>query len=86
MRIIKESKKLIVRGPIKQTSESQLKQQIAKLIQKNNAMANTTLPHFQTSKTSNKAFGGVCAFAANTHVGTVRKVNEDRISIILNVI
>jgi protein phosphatase PTC2/3 len=28
----------------------------------------------------------VKAFAANTNVGTVRKTNEDRISIILNVI
>lgn len=35
---------------------------------------------------SSKAFGSVKAFAANTNVGTVRKANEDRISIILNVI
>jgi len=63
-----------------------MKQQIAKLVQKNKAQVNTTLPFFQPSKTSNKAFGGVCAFAANTNVGTVRKGNEDRISIILNVI
>jgi len=33
-----------------------------------------------------KPFGPVRSFAANTNVGTVRKVNEDRISIILNVI
>lgn len=35
---------------------------------------------------SNKAFGIVRSFAANTNVGTVRKANEDRIAIILNVI
>ena len=35
---------------------------------------------------SSKAFGSVKSFAANTNVGTVRKANEDRISIILNVI
>ena len=38
------------------------------------------------SKTSNKKFGVVKSFAANTHVGLVRKANEDRIAIILNVI
>jgi hypothetical protein len=35
---------------------------------------------------SNKSFGAVKSFAANTHVGLVRKANEDRIAIILNVI
>ena len=44
------------------------------------------MPFFQTSKVSSKAFGAVKAFAANTNVGIVRKANEDRISIILNVI
>jgi len=44
------------------------------------------LPLFQNSKTSNKKFGIVRSFAANTHVGLVRKANEDRIAIILNVI
>jgi len=41
---------------------------------------------FQNSKTSNKKFGVVKSFAANTHTGLVRKANEDRIAIILNVI
>lgn len=41
---------------------------------------------FQNSKTANKKFGVVKSFAANTHVGLVRKANEDRIAIILNVI
>ena len=31
-----------------------------------------------------KPFGPVRSFAANTNVGTVRKVNEDRISIVLD--
>lgn len=44
------------------------------------------LPNFQNSKTSNKKFGVVKSFAANTHVGLMRKANEDRIAIILNVI
>jgi hypothetical protein len=46
----------------------------------------STLPIFQISKTSTKKFGTVKSFAANTHVGLVRKSNEDRIAIILNVI
>ena len=57
---------------------------MAKLLQKNQPQS--TLPFFQTSKVSSKAFGSVKAFAANTNVGIVRKSNEDRISIILNVI
>ena len=44
------------------------------------------LPMFQNSKTAEKKFGTVRSFAANTHVGLVRKSNEDRIAIILNVI
>lgn len=86
MRTLKENPIYKKKGTSKKTAEPQLKQQIAKLIQKNNAQVNTTLPFFQSSKTSSKPFGGVCAFAANTNVGTVRKGNEDRIAIILNVI
>ncbi len=41
---------------------------------------------FTNSKTASKKFGVVQSFAANTHVGLVRKANEDRIAIILNVI
>lgn len=48
--------------------------------------ASSFLPTFQSSKTANKKFGVVKSFAANTHVGLVRKANEDRIAIILNVI
>ena len=47
---------------------------------------NRGLRTFTHSKVSMKPFGPVRSFAANTNVGTVRKVNEDRISIILNVI
>lgn len=35
---------------------------------------------------SSKSFGVVKSFSANTNVGTVRKYNEDRIAIILNVV
>ncbi len=47
---------------------------------------NHGLPNFQTSKISNKTFGSVRSFSANTNVGLVRQYNEDRIAIILNVI
>ena len=67
-----------------QTASQQVRETVAKLLQKNQPQ--TTLPFFQTSKVSSKAFGAVKAFAANTNVGIVRKANEDRISIILNVI
>ena len=43
------------------------------------------LPNFLESKVSNKSFGIVQAFAANTNCGIVRGYNEDRISIILNI-
>lgn len=63
----------------------QIKQNIAKIVAKQQQPA-CDLPFFQSSKVSQKAFSSVKAFAANTNVGTVRKTNEDRISIILNVI
>ena len=62
-----------------------IKQNIAKIVAKQ-PQPSSELPFFQTSKVSQKSFGSVKAFAANTNVGTVRKTNEDRISIILNVI
>ena len=81
MRTVKEA----LKKP-KESKDPILRQQIAKLVSRNQAQQNTTLPFFQQSKTSGKAFGGVRSFAANTNVGTVRKGNEDRIAIILNVI
>ena len=71
-------------GTEAQLASESVKATVTKLLQKNQPQ--TTLPFFQTSKVSNKAFGSVKAFAANTNVGIVRKANEDRISIILNVI
>ena len=38
------------------------------------------------SKISNKAQGYVMSYAANTHNGTSRNYNEDRLSIILNMV
>ena len=81
MRTVKETPK-----KPKPLKDPHMKQQIAKLVQRNQQQQSTTLPYFQHSKTSNKAFGCVRSFAANTNVGTVRKGNEDRIAIILNVI
>ena len=42
------------------------------------------VPKVQPSKISNKAQGFVLAYAANTHNGTSRNYNEDRISIVLD--
>jgi len=42
------------------------------------------LPKVDKSKVIIKDFGSIKAFAVNTHVGTVRGYNEDRVSILLN--
>lgn len=42
------------------------------------------LPPFQKSKVIIKDFGKIAGFAVNTHQGTVRNYNEDRVSILLN--
>lgn len=42
------------------------------------------LPPVDRSKVIIKKFGTIEAFAVNTHVGTVREYNEDRVSILLN--
>ena len=44
------------------------------------------LPIITPSKHSQKASGIVKAFAANTHNGLIRNYNEDRVSIILNIL
>lgn len=47
-------------------------------------MKERELPHFEKSKVIIKDFGAVKAFSVNTHQGTVRSYNEDRVSILLN--
>jgi protein phosphatase 2C family protein 2/3 len=42
------------------------------------------LPKFEKSKVIVKDFGKIKAFSVNTHQGTVRNYNEDRVSILLN--
>jgi hypothetical protein len=42
------------------------------------------LPYFEKAKVIVKEFGAVKAFSVNTHQGTVRNYNEDRVSILLN--
>ncbi len=42
------------------------------------------LPQFEGSKVIIKEFGCIKAFAVNTHQGTIRSYNEDRVSILLN--
>ena len=42
------------------------------------------IPRFETAKTSVKKYGVIEAFVVNTHKGTVRHGNEDRVSILLN--
>jgi serine/threonine protein phosphatase PrpC len=44
------------------------------------------VPNFEVTKTSVKRNGVVSAYAANTHQGIVRNYNEDRVSIILNIV
>ena len=41
---------------------------------------------FDTSRTSIKRNGVVRGYAANTHQGLIRNYNEDRVSIILNIV
>lgn len=41
---------------------------------------------YESARHSQKSLSLVKAFAANTHQGTVRKYNEDRVSIILNIV
>jgi len=41
---------------------------------------------YEAARHSAKSLSVVKAFAANTHQGTVRKYNEDRVSIILNIV
>lgn len=43
-------------------------------------------PYYDLSKYSAKSLGVVKSYSANTHQGTVRDYNEDRVSIILNII
>jgi hypothetical protein len=42
------------------------------------------LPQFEGSKVIIKEFGCIKSFAVNTHQGTIRSYNEDRVSILLN--
>lgn len=42
-------------------------------------------PFYENSKFSSKSCNLISAYAANTHHGTVRTYNEDRVSIILNI-
>jgi hypothetical protein len=42
------------------------------------------LPSFESAKTVIKDFGCIKGFSVNTHQGTVRAYNEDRVSILLN--
>ena len=42
------------------------------------------IPKFDPARHSNKKNGIICSYAANTHQGMIRNYNEDRVSIILN--
>ena len=44
------------------------------------------IPNEETTKCSQKRNGIVRAYAANTNQGLVRNYNEDRVSIILNIV
>lgn len=44
------------------------------------------VPKLEPSKCSSKRNGLIAAYAANTHQGIIRNYNEDRVSIILNMV
>ena len=44
------------------------------------------IPNYESTKCSYKRNGIVRAYAANTNQGLVRSYNEDRVSIILNIV
>jgi serine/threonine protein phosphatase PrpC len=50
------------------------------------ALRDVTMPNHEPSKCSSRHNGHVKAFAANTNQGLVRNYNEDRVSIILNIV
>jgi len=66
---------------------SQISQSAAEIL-KASTMAHVeaveSTPPTQPSKISNKSFGPVLAYAANSHNGIIRPYNEDRISIVLD--
>ena len=47
---------------------------------------NVNSPKIENSKSSKQSMGIIQSYAANTHQGLVRNYNEDRVSIILNVV
>ena len=44
------------------------------------------MPNLDNAKHSKQKNNIICSYAANTHSGLVRNYNEDRVSIILNII
>jgi protein phosphatase PTC2/3 len=44
------------------------------------------LPHEESTKYSSKKNGIIAGYAANTNQGIIRTYNEDRVSIILNIV
>ena len=51
-----------------------------------NELIKSNFPKLQESKTSSTKFSKIKAYAANTHQGLIRNYNEDRVTIILNII
>ena len=47
-------------------------------------MLSEPVPKLNSGKISSKSFGVITSYVANTHQGTVRNYNEDRVSIIIN--
>ena len=50
----------------------------------NNALLSPNLPQIPQAKISNKPYGNIMSYSANTHNGLIRGYNEDRISIVLD--
>ena len=58
-----------------------------KTIASNSSNSNyQNIPKLEPSKCSSKKSGAISAYAANTHQGIIRSYNEDRVSVILNMI
>jgi len=51
----------------------------------NDWAATTKIPNYEPTKCSFKNSGAVKGYAANTNKGLIRNYNEDRVSIILNI-
>ena len=65
--------------------EEEKKANICSIVSAEKGKHKVKLPHMEPSKSSNRENGVVKAYAVNTHQGTSRNYNEDRVNITLNI-